>query len=185
MPLPQREERYTYADYLTWDDGKRWELIGGVAYAMAPAPAPGHQSVCVELARQLATFLKGKPCKLFIAPFDVRLNADDGDNTVVQPDLLVVCDRSKIDDKGYRGVPDFIIEIISPSSTRHDRWVKNNLYKSAGVREYWIIDPNSKTMDVFLLANGEYLNRAYSETDTLEVSVLPGCVINLQEVFAF
>ncbi|MDR0306430.1 MAG: Uma2 family endonuclease [Chitinispirillales bacterium] len=184
MPLPQREERYTYADYLTWDDGKRWELIGGVAYSMASASAPSHQRVSRELSWQLNTYLKGKPCELFYAPFDVRLNADDEDDTVVQPDLTVICDRSKIDDKGYKGAPDFIIEIISPSSTRHDRWVKNNLYKSVGVREYWIIDPDAKTLDVNLLTNGEYVKRAYGDTDTVEVSVLPGCVVDLKDVFA-
>ncbi|MDR0311390.1 MAG: Uma2 family endonuclease, partial [Acidobacteriota bacterium] len=97
MTLPQENQRYTYADYYTWDDGERWELIEGEPYLMSPAPRQVHQEILRELLLQLATFLKGKPCKLFTAPFDVRLNADTYDDTVVQPDLLVVCDRSKLD----------------------------------------------------------------------------------------
>ena len=184
MPLPKESERYTYADYCTWDDSERWELIEGVPYAMSPAPAPKHQSISMELSSQFHNFLKGKPCKLYPAPFDVRLNADDGDDTVVQPDLSVICDRSKIDDKGCKGAPDLIVEIISPSTARHDRLVKYNLYKNAGVREYWIVDPDTKTVSVNVLRDGMYVAYAYGDIDTAPVSVLPGCTINLQDVFA-
>jgi len=89
----RKDKRYTYTDYCTWDDSERWELIDGVPYTMSPAPRPGHQSISGEIHRQLANFLKGKPCKLFIAPFDVRLDVDGEDDTVVQPDLVVICDR--------------------------------------------------------------------------------------------
>ncbi|MDR0305690.1 MAG: Uma2 family endonuclease [Chitinispirillales bacterium] len=186
MLSPQKKEHYTYADYRTWDDGKRWELIGGVAYAMSPAPSPEHQDISRELAWQLTTYLKGKPRKLFYAPFDVRLNVDGEDDTVVQPDLVVVCDRSKIDEKGYKGVPDFIIEILSPSSKRHDRWVKYNLYKNAKVREYWIVDPDEKIIDSYLLKDNDedYVHKVYGDTGTAQVNVLPGCEINLRDIFA-
>jgi len=187
MSLPQKNEHYTYADYCTWDDDKRWELIHGVAYAMAPAPSPIHQDISAELTFQLKAYLKGKPCKLFPAPFDVRLNADDEDDTVVQPDLTVVCDKSKIDDKGCRGVPDFVIEILSPSNAKYDRWVKSNLYRSVKVREYWIVSPDEKIVDVYILndSDGNYIHKFYSEKDAAPVTALPGCQINLQEVFAF
>ena len=183
MEQLREERRYTYADYCTWDDGERWELIDGVPYAMSPAPRPGHQSVIGEIYRQMANFLKGKPCKVFTAPFDVRINAKDNDDTVVQPDISVICDRAKIDDKGCNGAPDLIVEVLSPSSARHDKLVKFNVYQRAGVREYWIVDPDSKTVAVYLLEGGRFVASAYGETDTLPVSVLEGCGINLAEVF--
>ena len=183
MPLQQENERYTYADYCTWDDSERWELIEGIPYAMSPAPTQAHQSISVKLSWQLQSFLNGKPCKLFTAPFDVRLNAANEDYTVVQPDLLVVCDHIK-DGKCCNGAPDLVIEIISPSTARHDRLVKYNLYKGAGVREYWIVDPETKTVSVNVLGDGTYSAYAYGDTDTAPVSVLPDCTINLQDVFA-
>jgi len=184
MSLPQRkDEHYTYADYCTWDDGKRWELIDGVAFEMQAAPATSHQEILVELTIQLGTFLKGKPCRIFPAPFDVRLNADDGDDTVVRPDLSVICDNSKIDEKGCRGAPDFIVEIISPASVRHDRWTKYNLYKTAGVREYWIVDTDTKTITVNMLGDDGYTGKTYGGTDIIQVSMLPGCQVTLQDLF--
>ena len=135
MPIPQKDMRLTYSDYLNWDGDERWELIDGFAYAMSPAPTPVHQEISVNLSFQISAFLRGKPykpckpCKLFTAPFDVRLNADGDDNTVLQPDLVVVCDPSKIDDKGCIGTPDLIIEIISPSTARRDRIVKLQQYR--------------------------------------------------------
>jgi len=182
MPMPQENERYTYADYCTWDDSERWELIEGVPYAMSPAPSPVHQRLSSRLHRQLANFLDGKPCEVFHAPLDVRLNADDEDDTVVQPDLVVVCDRSKIDEKGCKGAPDVVIEILSPSTARRDRMVKFQQYQQAGVREYWIVDPDTKTVQVCILKDGLYFVTPYA--DTAPVTVLPGCSINLQEVFA-
>jgi len=190
MEQPRRERRYTYADYCTWDDDKRWELIDGVAYemhagpqAMSPAPFWRHQKISRELSHQLSVFLKGKPCELFYAPFDVRLDAAGDDDTVVQPDIVVVCDRSKLGGTGCSGAPDLVIEVLSPSTARHDKWVKFNLYQRAGVREYWIADPDSKTVTVHTLKEGEYITRAYGDTQSAPVSVLPGCEIDLREVF--
>jgi len=183
MPIPQNEH-YTYSDYCTWDDSERWELIEGVPYSMSPAPSPAHQAISVELSGQLRDFLKGKSCKVFRAPFDVRLNAAAEDDTVVQPDLAVICDRSKIDDKGCQGAPDLIIEILSPSTARHDRMVKFQQYQQAGVLEYWIVDPDTQTVQVCILQDGLYFTHMYADTDTAPVSVLPGCKINLPDVFA-
>jgi len=179
----REDRRYTYADYCTWDDNERWEIIDGEAYSMSPAPRPRHQSVIGEIYGQLRGFLKGKPCKAFIAPFDVRLDETGQDDTVVQPDLVVICDRSKIDDKGCNGAPDLVIEVLSPASASRDRWVKFNLYQRFGVREYWIVDPDSGTVAAHLLESGKYTAFAYGDTGTAPVAVLPGCDIDLKEVF--
>ena len=174
---------YTYADYYGWNDGERWELVDGVPYQMSPAPLRVHQEISIKLSWQLQSFLNGKPCKLFAAPFDVRLNADTYDDTVVQPDLLVVCDRSKLDDRGCVGAPDMVVEILSRSTERHDRLIKFNIYQNAGVREYWIIDPDTRTVQVNILENGKYVVTMYGDADAAPVFVLDGCTVNLREVF--
>ena len=115
----------------------------------------------------------------------MRLNgAGSDDDTVVQPDLVVICDRSKIDDKGCNGAPDMVIEILSPSTARHDKLVKFQLYQNAGVREYWIVDPDTKTVQAHVLESGRYFTAAYGDADTAPVYVLDGCTINLTDVFA-
>lgn len=182
MQLP-KDRKYTYADYLTWDEVTRYELIDGVPYMMAPAPSPVHQEINVELIRQLANYLHGKPCKVFTAPFDVRLNAEEGDDTVVQPDISVICDPSKIDERGCKGAPDMIIEIISPSSINHDQFVKQDLYRQAGVREYWIVYPEYQKVQVYLLQDGMYISKPYKEKGVVPVSVLENCTIDLGTVF--
>ena len=180
----QKEKHYTYADYCKWPDDERWELIDGRPYAMAPAPGSFHQSVSGEIYFQLKQFLRGKVCKAYISPLDVRLNADTKDNTVVQPDVLVVCDPSKIDEKGCVGAPDMVVEVLSPSSLRHDRLIKFNKYLEAGVREYWIVDPESKTVSAHILKDGAYITSVYSDEDTAPVHVLESCNIDLGEVFS-
>ena len=182
MPLPQ-EKYYTYADYLTWDDDVRCELIDGMPYMMPPAPTTRHQSISGNLHGILYNILKGKPCKVFAAPFDVRLNHNSYDDTVVQPDLVVICDRNKIDDKGCVGAPDMVIEILSPATASHDRIIKLRRYQKAGVREYWIVDPETKTVQVFIHKNGEYVVAVYEETETVPVFVLEGLTIDLKDVF--
>ena len=182
IPARKPGERYTYADLQTWSEDERWELIDGIPYAMS-SPTAKHQTILIELATQLNTFLKGKPCTVFIAPFDVRLNADTSDDTVLQPDVLVICDREKISTSSCIGAPDLTVEILSPSTAIRDMVVKLNLYKKYGVREYWIIDPESKTVSVYILDNGRYYITAYAETGTLPVHILEGCDIDLTEVF--
>jgi Uma2 family endonuclease len=200
------EDHYTYADMLEWDEGYRAEIIDGILYAADP-PETYHQDISMQLSIQIGNFLKetqgvsGKPGKVFAGPFGVRLfpKEDLSDNTVLEPDITVVCDLSKLDKRGCNGAPDMIIEILSPSNTQHDMVYKFNKYLKAGVREYWTVDGDSKTVQVHLLdqsnAQPRYVTSLYGvfdpanpETvdgpDTVPVSVLPGCVIDLKEVFA-
>lgn len=187
MPLP-REERYTLADALNWDESERIELIYGVPYLMSP-PVRVHQEILTALVLQIGTYLKGKKCRLYPAPFGVRLFEQDGDSpnlvdTMVEPDISVVCDSDKLDEIGCKGAPDLIIEILSPSTQRHDRVTKFNLYQEAGVREYWIVDPMSRTVQVYVLENGLFrVVESYSAEDEAEVRVLSGCIVSLRDVF--
>jgi Uma2 family endonuclease len=181
MPLQQENRTYTYEDWLSWDEDVRAELVDGNLYMMAP-PSRRHQAVIMEISRQLANFLRGKPCKVFPAPFGVHLNEEE--DTVFEPDIVVVCDKSKLDEKGCKGAPDFIIEILSPSSARMDRLLKYNKYQLSGVREYWIVDPETTSVQVSILENGRYYTTVYGEDGVAPVAVLPGCEIVLKDVFA-
>ena len=141
MGLALRDrEHHTYGDYLHWPENVRYELIDGAAYLMAPAPTLDHQDVAGELYRQLSNALLGKPGRAFIAPVDVRLpkarEADEQIDTVVQPDVLVVCDQAKLDRRGVRGAPDLVVEVLSPSTASHDQLLKRRVYERAGVPEY-------------------------------------------------
>jgi len=178
-----KDEHYTYADYLTWNDNERYELIDGELYMMSPAPVWEHQSVSMSISGQLYDFLRDKPCKVFTAPFDVRLNADTGDDTVLQPDIVVICDPSKLGGTGCIGAPDMVVEILSPSTAGRDRIVKFQQYLKAGVREYWIVDMDTKTVSVNVLKNGQYVVNKYGEADTVPVHALNGCTISLPDVF--
>lgn len=154
------QQRYTYADYTQWPDDERWELINGEAYAMT-APRRLHQDIVFELGRQIGNYLQGKPCKGYTAPFDVRLprkdEADAKIETVVQPDLSVICDPAKLDRSGCRGAPDWIIEVLSPSTTLKDMNTKRDLYELHGVQEYWIIHPEDRWLLVYTPdAQGHY-----------------------------
>jgi Uma2 family endonuclease len=182
---PVEDGLYTYGDYLSWDDGKRYELHDGEAVMLA-SPSRDHQAVSLRLIEQLLAFLKGKPCKLFHAPFDVRLNPaeDEGDDTVFQPDLAVVCDSAKLGERACLGAPDFIIEILSPSTARYDRVYKRHKYREAGVREYWIVDPDRGTLETCVLKNGEYVTDAFDDTGSVPLRIFPDCVIDLKAVFA-
>jgi len=179
----ERIERYTYEDYCAWDDDQRWELIDGIAYAMS-APTWQHQDISRSLLVQLSNFLEGKPCKVFHAPFDVRLNADTYDNTVVQPDLIVICDRVKLSRTGCAGAPDMVVEILSPSTAGHDMIRKYHKYLQAGVREFWIVDPATKVVRVCLLKDKKYEQIDYLDADIVPVQVLEGCKIDFKKVFA-
>ena len=183
MALAKKLETYTYTDYCTWDDSKRWEIIDGHPYAMAPAPSPRHQGISGELFYKIRSLLDRKPCRVFAAPFDVRLNPHDGDDTVVQPDLVVICDPTKVDDKGCVGAPDMVIEISSPSTAKIDRTIKLHKYEEAGVREYWIVDPDSESVQVFIRKDGHYFVKGYADDAVIPVHVLPGCEIRLCDIF--
>jgi len=180
----ERSELYTYVDYASWDDDKRYELIDGVAYLMS-SPTVMHQSIIGNIYRLLANYLEGKPCRVFVAPLDICLGAKgDDDDTVVQPDVFVVCDTNKIEIKRINGAPDLIIEIVSPSTSRHDRIKKLNKYLQSGVLEYWIVDPEDKAITIHVLENGRYVLSAFEEPDTISVNILDGCEISLPDVFA-
>ena len=179
---PSDVQRFTYQDYCTWDDDERWELIDGIPYAMA-APMRKHQRVSGKIYLQIANFLRGKACEVYYAPFDVRLNADTLDNTVVQPDIAVFCDESKLDEKGGIGAPEMVVEILSPSSASHDMIRKYMLYMKVGVREYLIVDPESQTVVTHILEDGKYNRKDHEKTDVIPVLTLDGCVIDLSEVF--
>ena len=184
MAALEKDIRYTFADYYSWDDGKRWELIDGLLYDMSAAPSPTHQSLLGNLFMEIHSFLKGKPCKAYLAPFDVRLfGKGDEERTVLQPDITVVCDRSKIDKKGCNGAPDMVVEILSPYSVRHDMLTKFQLYRQAGVREYWVVNPEEKILTIHLLEDGDYKTSVYGEEDSVDVNMLEGCVVYLGDVF--
>lgn len=190
MPLPQADGNYSYLDYLTWPEGERWEIIDGIAY-MQSAPSPIHQEISGNLFAQFHSYLIGKPCKVYHAPFCVRLiKADETKNgeikKVVEPDITIVCDKSKIDEKGCNGPPDMIVEIISPSSIKMDKFTKFNMYEKVGVREYWIVEPEGKLVSVFVLQDDLRYGRPeiYTEDDKIKVSVLPDLIIDIKPVFA-
>ena len=188
--IKNKDQKWTYADYLTWNDGQRWELIEGEAHCMSPAPGVKHQRIAGRLFRPLSVYLQGKLCEVFFSPFDVRLSEqqDSSDNyieTVVQPDLLVVCDKSKLDDRGCNGAPDLVIEILSPSTAAHDFKTKFDLYQRFGVLEYWIIHPAEQTLLVYKRgADGLYgAADRYAGDDQVPVPLLGDLVVDLAEVF--
>jgi len=176
--------RYTYADYLTWEGSERCQLINGEIFMMA-SPSVVHQSILMELSTQFNIWLNGKPCKVFAAPLDVRLfpKEDKSDNTVVQPDLLVVCDDKKLAKGSVNGAPDMVIEILSPSNTHSELFLKFNYYLEAGVKEYWIIDPEIKRIQVNVYENGRYICSVFKENACVPVTVLPGLEIAFKELW--
>ena len=176
------EKHYTYADYLQWPDDTRYELIDGEAFRMAPTPLIEHQEIAGEVYCQLANQLDGQPCRPYIAPVDVRLprtdEADAAIDTVVQPDVLVVCDPGKVDRRGVRGAPDWLLEVLSPSTAAHDQIAKRRTYERAGVREYWLVHPGDRTLTVYVLENGQYGRpEIYELKDATPIGVLPGVSI--------
>jgi Uma2 family endonuclease len=179
--------KWTYADYKAWElkPGERFELIDGVAYAMA-APGTRHQLVASALHGELYTFLKGKKCKVIPAPFDVRLfyEEDENDDTVVQPDLAVVCDPEKLGTEGCRGAPELVIEILSPSNSVIEMYRKRDLYFEAGVREYWLVDPDHKVVAVYRLKDGKYVEQTFESGSTVQSETLPGLEIKTDTIFA-
>jgi len=181
---------YTYADYIQWNDNERWELIDGVAYNMSPAPSRKHQKISQILSRRIGNYLEGKTCEVYTAPFDVRLPLGDEEDkmtgNVVQPDIVVVCDSSKLDDRGCTGAPDLIIEILSPSTAKMDMVVKLNLYEKAGVKEYWLVHPTDHTVTVFKRGDDGRYGRyeMYDQSEEIAVGIFPDFVFDVKEVFA-
>ena len=190
MGLPLRDaHRHCYAEYLSWPEDVRYELIDGRAYLMAPAPGRAHQRLVLELARQIADALEDGPCEVNVAPFDVRLpHADEADaavDTVVQPDIVVVCDPSKLDRRGCRGAPDWVIEVLSPATAGHDQTVKLAAYERHAVRECWFIQARDRTVSVYVWRDGAYGRPQISElSGVLAPAVLPGVKVDWARVVA-
>ena len=186
--LALKEERYTYADALTWDESERIELIYGEPVMMSP-PSRRHQKAVGELFAQIHAYLRDKTCQVYPAPFGVRLFEQEGDqpcevDTLVEPDITVVCDPDKLDVVGCKGAPDFIIEVLSPSTQRHDRHIKFEIYQQAGVREYWIVDPEACIVQVHTLEEGKYHSPvAYNAKSVVPVGIFEDCKIDLSSVF--
>lgn len=183
-------KKYTYADYLNWSFDETVELIKGVIFKMAPAPSVKHQRVSTRLMGQLYNFLENSPCNLFHAPFDVRLPirkneiSDDQIITVVQPDICVICDNNKLEERGCLGAPDLIIEILSPGNSKKELQNKFEVYQESGVRGYWIVQPVDKYVTIYTLnENGEFIgSRPY--TEKMNSVIFPELEIDLEKVFA-
>ncbi len=187
MSVPQENKSYTYEDYLIWPEDERWELIDGIPYMQA-APSWQHQAITFELGRQFGNYLVGKSCRAFTAPFDLILPEDDLEEgkskNVLQPDLLIVCNKSGLKGTGYFGVPDLIIEVCSPSTIRNDKVLKFNRYEKAGVKEYWIIEPEGKFISIFTLQDNNRYGRPeiYTEVDKVNVGIFETLVVDLKLV---
>jgi Uma2 family endonuclease len=180
----EEDRDYTYTDILQWDEGLRYELYGGRAYMMAP-PLRLHQEISGALFNKLYNFLEGKPCKVYHAPFGVRLfpQKNNSDDFYFEPDIVVVCDSSKLDERGCNGAPDLVVEILSPTTVKHDLLYKFNKYLEAGVREYWIVDPDEKKLAVYVLDGNRYVFSDYSGDAEVPSTVLRGFTLGLKTIF--
>ena len=180
--------RYTYADYLKWRFEEQVELIKGKIFKMSPAPKRIHQEVSGDVFNLLKNFLRGQKCKVYIAPFDVRLPVKSKKNediiTVVQPDICVICDPSKLDEAGCIGAPDIVVEVLSKGNTKKELQNKYEVYEESGVKEYWIIYPEQQSLLVYTLVDGKYQpSRLLTKGDKLTTPILQGFVLDLDEVF--
>ena len=182
MPLPkEKNEKYTYRDYCTWPDEERWEIIDGIAFDMTPAPNMRHQGVLMNLVGIVGNLLHKKPYFCGLAPLDVVFS----DTDIVQPDFLIVSERSKITEKNIQGAPDVIFEILSPLTSKKDRWEKRALYEKYGVKEYILIYPDSNYLERYTLGEDGCFDRGelFEEQDTLELKSVPDLVISMNELF--
>ncbi|MGB9840933.1 Uma2 family endonuclease [Thermovenabulum sp.] len=189
MPLPKEDRIYTYADYIKWPENQRIELIDGKVYLMT-SPSRIHQKTLGKIFYQFANYLKDKSCEVYMAPFDVRFPDKNEENekdikNVVQPDMIVVCDEAKLDEKGCKGAPDLVVEIVSPSTAQKDKLHKFNLYEKHGVKEYWIVEPENKILNVFTLQENKRYGRPdiYSQDDKVKVSIFEDLMIDLKDIF--
>jgi len=192
-PALEPEYRFTYRQYKTWPDTERWELIDGHAWSLSPAPLPRHQDLLGKLYLEFGNFLRDKECKVFLTPFDVLIpkaeEPEDEVDTVVQPDLLVFCDRSRITERGSRGAPDLVLEILSPSTAKKDLNDKFRLYERSGVREYWVVDPGNRSILVYRREEGGKFDRgeireAHRDLSPIDSEVVVGLAIDPEALFA-
>ena len=191
MTVIKRDEHYhTYADYLIWSASYGNELVDGVAYVREPpSPSWTHQEMVGQLYYQLAAALEGRPYRVMIAPMDIRLpkstEADDDVDTVVQPDVFIVSDLGKLDARGVRGAPDWLAEVLSPSTAKHDQFVKTPAYERAGVREVWLIHPADRSLTIYRLKGASYGHPTVLELKgKTQLSAVPGVVIDWDRLLA-
>lgn len=192
MGIPQENpsNSFTYADYRSWSHDERWELINGQAWAMSPAPNRRHQGLLGTFTDSFQSFFRNKKCKVYFAPFDVVLpkfgQKEDESDTVVQPDLVVICDLNKLTDAGCTGAPDLAIEILSPSTAYKDMDQKLKLYERSGVKEYWIVNPANATVMVYRQVAPASFGKPllFARGDRLEAGLYPGLIVNLNDAFA-
>jgi Uma2 family endonuclease len=183
------DKTYSYADYLKWQFEERLELIKGKIFKMTPAPNRAHQDASGQLFNLLFNFLKNQPCKVYFAPFDVRLPKksifDKEVYNVLQPDICVICDLSKLDDKGCIGAPDVVIEILSPGNSKKEMSNKFIVYQESGVKEYWIISPIEKTLTNYILREDGLFsaNKPFIEDDLFTTVILPGFEMKVGDIF--
>lgn len=180
--------RYTYADYLKWTFEEQVELIKGKIFKMSPAPKRLHQKISGQIFYSLYNSLKGQKCEVYSAPFDVRLpvksKKNDDITTVVQPDICVICDPSKLDDAGCIGAPDLIIEILSKGNNKKELQNKYEVYEESGVKEYWVVSPDEQTLLIYTLVDNQYrASRLFTRGDEIKTPILPGFVLALDDVF--
>ena len=179
-------KKYTYSDYLLWQFSERVELIKGFISKMSPAPNTNHQTISQNINFELLSYFRRKSCRVFEAPFDVRLSikSQKKDYTVVQPDLCVICNENKLDEKGCNGSPDLIVEIISHNNSKHDLQTKFNLYEEAEVKEYWIVEPVEKIVLVYTLVDRKYIgSKPYTEGENLRSQLFPELIMSVEDVF--
>lgn len=178
---------FTWADYLQWPDSMRSEIIEGKIFDMTPAPGTMHQETLLNLATIFKAFLADGKCRVFIAPFDVRLaekkEAGLTCSNVVQPDISIICDPNKIDEKGCVGSPDLVVEILSPSTSSKDQIRKRRLYERHGVSEYWLIHPTERYAHILALKDGKYeLIGVFDDEETLESKIFAGLTVKFAEI---
>lgn len=179
-------KKYTYSDYLLWKFEEQVELIKGKIFKMSPAPARKHQKISYNLTWVLGKFFEKKPCELYYAPFDVRLPSKSENKiyTVVQPDICVICDVSKLDDKGCLGAPDLVIEILSPGNSDKEMKDKFDLYEESGVKEYWIVQPEDKWVNIYVLENNRFItHRPFIASDTIKSQIFKGLEFPAADIF--
>jgi Uma2 family endonuclease len=187
-PTSEKNIRYSYRDYLTWDQDERWELIEGIPYNMTPAPSSKHQEILGNIFVLFYQYLSGRRCKAYLAPFEVRLSDEESDEqtfNVVQPDLSIICDPKKIDERGCKGSPDLIVEVLSPGiAAKRDKIIKFELYQKYKIKEYWIVDPFNENVEVYLLKDDSFSNRqVYVKGDVFTVSIFTDLLIDMNRIF--
>jgi Uma2 family endonuclease len=178
--LAVKQNAWTWQDYRSWPDSERWQIVGGEAYAMSPAPATRHQLLAGRLNRQWGNFLDGKPCEVYPAPTDLKLSETD----IVQPDLMVVCDRNQVRPTHIEGPPSLVIEILSPSTEALDRGRKLDLYAASGVKEIWLVTPHPALIEIFMPERG-MLHRAcaFTRTQAFRSPSFPDLELDLEALF--